>query len=160
MRKLIALAVTGLLAASLLPGAAQAGKKPKQSVEGQIAMMAPWAGETLATCYSGGHRRLQVVTQEQANGIIGYSFDVDKKTLNKKFTLEPTGGQGDVDLDITFYTDFGTLEQATDTAYAPLNASYETREPGGEAGKVPSFAKKVIVCMHTGAGASFTYNAG
>ena len=159
MRKLIAVAATALVALSLVPGSAVAGKK-KQVVDGSIAMMAPWAGETLATCYSGGHRRMAVATQEQVNGIIGYHFDVDPATVGKKFKLEVTGGQADVDLDITFYTEFGTIEQATDTAYAPPNYSYEERAAGGEAGKVPPGMKKAIVCMQNGAGASFTYTAG
>ena len=160
MRKLIAIAGATLIALSLVPGSAVAGKKPKQTVDGSVAMMAPWAGETLATCYSGGHRRMAILTQEQVNGIIGYHFDVDPKTEGKKFNLEVTGGQGGVDLDIIFYTEFGTVEQATDTAYAPANVGFETRGPGGETGKVPPGMKKAIVCMHTGAGANFTYTAG
>ena len=161
MKKVIALGASSLVALSLVGGASAAAPK-QQTVDGSIAMMAPWAGTTLETCYSGGHRRLMVLSGEAAplNGVVGYSFDVDPATENKPFVLEVTGGQAGVDLDITFYTDFGTVEQATDTAYAPANVGFESREPGGEAGTVPKGMKKVIVCMHTGAEATFTYTAG
>ncbi len=161
MKKLIALGASSLVALSLIGGASTAAPK-QQKVDGSIAMMAPYAGSTLATCYSGLHRRLMVVSGEAAplNGVVGYSFDLDPATNKKPFVLEVTGGQAGVDLDITFYTEFGSVEQATDTAYAPANYSYETRAAGGEAGTVPDGMKKAIVCMHTGAGATFTYTAG
>lgn len=161
MKKVIALGASGLMAVSVLAGASSAAPK-QQKVDGGIKMMAPWAGSTLETCYSGGHRRLAIVTGENQaiNGVIGYHFDIDPATENKPFSLEVTGGSADVDLDITFYTEFGTLEQAADTAYAPANVGYEEREPGGEFGKVPAGMKKAIVCMHTGTNATFTYTAG
>jgi len=69
--------------------------------------------------------------QEQLNGVVGYHFDVDPGTIGKPFNLEVTGGGADVDLDITFYMEFGTQEQATDTSHAPANQSFEERKPGG-----------------------------
>ena len=90
----------------------------------------------------------------------GYHFDVDPGTWNKEFVLEVTGGEGDVDLDITFYTEFGTPEQQTDPSYAPPNQTYETRSPGGEKGTVPANMKKAIVCMWSGANSTFVYKAG
>ena len=161
MKKILGLATVVLLGVSLLPGASSAAAPKQQKVEGDIAMMAPYAGSTFATCYSGLHRRLAILTQENNNGIVGYHFDLEPSTFGKPFVLEVTGGQGGVDLDITFYTEFGTVEQATDTAYAPPNYTFENRGPGGESGIIPKGDwTKAIVCMHTGAGASFTYTAG
>jgi hypothetical protein len=96
------------------------------------------------------------------NGIVGFEFDVDPATIGKPFVLEVTGGQGDVDLDITYYTEFGTTEQALDRTHAPTNHSFEAREAGGESGVIPKGVEwtKAIVCMHTGAEATFTYTAG
>lgn len=161
MKKQIGVTAAALLALSLVTGPTSAAPK-QQKVEGDIAMMAPFYGDTFATCYSGLHRRLSVLTQEQVNGVVGYSFDVDPATIGKPFVLDVTGGQGDVDFDITFYTEFGSVEQATDTAYAPANYSFEERGPGGESGVIPKGVEwtKAIVCMHTGAGASFSYTAG
>lgn len=160
MRKLLGFAVSGMLVLSLLPGASSAAPK-QQTVEGDIAMMAPFYGDTFASCYSGLHRRTAILTQGNNNGIVGYHFDVDPATIGKPFVLEVTGGQGGVDLDITFYTEFGTPEQAADVNYAPANYSFEERGAGGESGVIPKGEwAKAIVCMHTGAGASFTYTAG
>ena len=160
MKKIVALAASALVGISLIPGASSAAAPKQQTVEGSIAFMAPFYGDTFATCYSGLHRRGAVVTSEQNNGVVGYHFDIDPATEKKPFVLEVTGGTEDVDLDITFYTEFGTVEQATDTAYAPANFSYEERGPGGESGTVTEGMTKAIVCMHTGLNATFTYTAG
>ncbi|HEX2294826.1 MAG TPA: hypothetical protein VHN37_05905 [Actinomycetota bacterium] len=161
MKKIVGLTSAALLAVSMLTGPTSAAPK-QQVVEGEIAMMAPFYGDTFATCYSGLHRRVSVLTGGAVNGVVGFEFDVDPATIGKPFVLEVTGGQGDVDLDITFYTEFGTPEQATDTSYAPTNWSFEERGAGGEAGVIPKGVKwtKAIICMHTGAGASFKYTAG
>jgi hypothetical protein len=163
MRKLIPVSLVALLVISLLGGSAVAAKKSKpQVVKGSIATRAPFPpgnSEPLDSCYSGLHRRFAILTMEEGNGVVGYHFDLNKKTVGKKFVLKPTSGQGAVDLDITFYTAFGTPEQATDTQYAPANFSYEKRGPGGEKGIVPKGMKKAIVCMYDGFGAEFTYTA-
>ena len=158
MKKLVSLATSLVAAAALVtaPGAVAAPKQ--QTVEGSVALRAPFTD--LASCYAGLHRRMAVVSQEQVNGVVGYHFDLDPATINKPFKLEVTGGQGAVDLDITFYSEFGTVEQATDTSYAPYNVSFGEREPGGEKGIVPKETAKAIVCMFDGAGASFKYTAG
>jgi hypothetical protein len=167
MKKLI----TGLVALGLLAGAqlapASAGKAKPQVVDGSIALPAPFTDDS--GCYAGLHRRLMIVSSEAApaNGLIGYSFDVDKATWGGKFALEPTGGQGDVDLDIYFYAEFGTTDDVVNDpagAGAPVSMQFNTREPGGEAGVVPATFNKVIVCMYGGqmgggAGATFTYTA-
>ena len=165
MKKIISLVVVGLLAGSALTMPATAGKKKKkkkvvtQTVEGHILMQAPPAEATSNPngCYSGVHRRVNVAAQEQANGIVGYHFDIDKKTWKGKFKLVPlTEG---VDIDITFYTEFGTLEQATDTAYAPATVGFEERNTEGEKGKVPPKMNRAIVCMKSGQNADFSYVA-
>ena len=170
MKKVLAVGVAGLMAASLLGAPATAGKKKgfKQTESGQILAPAIFPAD-MTGCYSGLHRRVAIVGQEQVNGVTGYHFDVDKRTWNKPFNLKLVEGQGPVDLDITFYTEFGTVEQATDTAYAPTNVVFEKRKPGGEKGKVPADMNKAIVCIYggdpgtgptAGAAATFEYVAG
>lgn len=157
MKKIFALATSGLVVLALLGGGASAAPK-QQVVEGSIALMAPFTD--LAGCYAGLHRRTAVVTQEMVNGVVGYHFDVDKTTWGKNFRLEVTGGQQAPDIDIIFYPEFGTVEQATDTGYAPPTVKFEDRSPDGEAGVVPKTFNKAIVCMFSGAGATFKYSAG
>jgi hypothetical protein len=152
--------------------AAKKKKKKKtyvQTQEGSIVLPAPFPTD-MSGCYAGLHRRIAVATgTEDHNGVVGYSFDIDKRTWNKRFTLALLEGQGDADLDIHFYTEFGTAEQATDPAYAPPAFAYETRKPGGEKGKVPAKMTRAIVCIYGGdpgggptggAQASFKYVAG
>ena len=160
MKKLIAALAVGMLVTAFVPGTAGAAKKgAKQVVEGHIASQAPPAEATNNPngCYAGVHRRIAVVTQEAINGVVGYHFAIDPKTWKKKFRLVPGSA---VDLDITFYSEFGTLEQATDTAYAPLNYTFENRDNNGEAGVVPPKTTRAIVCMKTGMNADFVYTAG
>jgi hypothetical protein len=164
MRKLVVVALAGVLAASALP--ASAGGK-QQVVEGSIALPAPYTDDT--GCFAGVHRRVQAAAQGLANGVFGYNFPVDKATWNKNFVLDVTAGQGDVDLDITFYLGpLTTLQDIIDQqgdAAPPPSISFATRAPGGEAGKVPALAENVIICIYAGqqgagAAASFTYTAG
>ncbi len=168
MKKFVGLAASALIGLSLLPAASAAAPK-QQTVEGDIAMMAPFYGDTFATCYSGLHRRTAVVSQENNNGIVGYSFDVDPATIGKPFVLEVTGGQGDVDMDILYYYEFGTIDDVISdpqAAGAPVSYGFQTREPGGESGIVPKGDyTKAIVCVYggqqgAGAAATFDYTAG
>ena len=161
MKKLISLVAAGMVVASLVPGMAVAGKKGvRQDVTGTIAMQAPPSDATDNPdgCYSGVHRRINVIGQMQANGIVGYHFEIDPATWGKKFRL--TNETAGADLDITFYTEFGTLEQAADTAFAPTTAQFQERNEEGEFGKVPADMTLAIVCMKVGQNASFTYSAG
>lgn len=166
MRKLVSLALGGLVAAALVPNATAAAPK-QQKVSGSIALPAPFTDNS--GCFAGLHRRFAIVTQEQVNGVVGFHFDVDPATIGKPFVLEPTGGAGTVDLDILFYYEFGTIEDVvTDptAAGAPVSAGFQTREPGGESGVIPKGDyTKAIVCMYggdqgAGAGATFDYVAG
>ena len=168
MKKALAIVAVAALAASAFSGSAVAAKKKKpkpvkQEVKGHIVSQAPPAEHTNnpAGCYAGVHRRVAVATSEgqEANGVVGYHFDIDKKTWGKKFRL--VNETPDVDIDITFYTEFGTPEQVFgDPAYAPATYGYEERNTDGEVGKVPAQMNKAIVCMKTGMQADFTYTAG
>ena len=164
MKKLLTISLAGVLAASLLVPSAHAGGK-KQTVEGMIALPAPYTDDT--GCFAGLHRRGAILSQENNNGVIGWHFDVDPATANKKFVLE-AAGQGYVDLDILFYQKFGTPEDVVNDpggAGAPASLGFQTRAAGGEKGKVPKGYPKAIICMYGGAqgaglGATFTYTAG
>lgn len=167
MKKIVTLGLAGLLAGSLIPGSATAAKPKQQKVSGSVALPAPYTDDT--GCYAGIHRRMAILSQEQVNGVVGYHFDVDPSTIGKPFVLEVTGGQGDVDLDITYYYEFGTVDDITGdpvNAGAPLSYSFGTREPGGESGVIPKGDwTKAIVCVYGGqqgggAAATFDYTAG
>lgn len=165
MKKTIALLIAATLGLAVFPAAAGAGK-PKQTEEGTILLPAPFIDDT--GCYAGLHRRGAIMTMENNNGVIGWHFDVDPKTWKKKFVLEPSGGFGTVDMDILFYQEFGTPEDVVSDpggAGAPATVGFQTREPGGESGKVPPQFNKVIICIYSGAqsqggGADFVYTAG
>ena len=165
MKKSIAVLIAALVGLSLLPGAAGA-KSPIQEEEGMIVLPAPFTDDS--GCFAGLHRRGAIMTMENNNGIVGWHFDVDPKTWKKKFVLEPSGGVGTVDMDILFYQEFGTPQQVVEDPTAagnPASIGFQTREAGGESGKVPKTFNKAIVCIYSGAqyqggGASFTYTAG
>jgi hypothetical protein len=166
MKKLVGIAAVVMTAVSVVPNAT-AGPPKQQKVSGSVAISAPYTDNS--GCYAGLHRRTAILTQEMVNGGLGYHFDIDPVTLGKPFVLEPTGGQGHVDLDIYFYTKFGTVEDVAGdplNAGAPATVQFNTREAGGESGIVPKGDwTKVIVCMYggdqgAGAGATFDYVAG
>lgn len=152
MKKLIALSVAALLLGALVPATATAGKKKAkpQIVEGSVVV--PQGGNAAATCVYRAQRTLMV--GGGPNGILGYTFDVDPKTVGKSFTLEVADGAG---MDISFYADLG---DPTDPTTAPANMPYETTGPGGEKGTVPAGFPIAFVCMTEGTNAGFTYTAG
>jgi hypothetical protein len=88
------------------------------------------------------------------NGIVGYTFEVDPKTVGKPFKLEVADGAG---MDISFYADLG---DPTDPTTAPANMGFETAGPGGEKGTVPPGFPIVFVCMNEGTNSGFKYTAG
>ena len=167
MKRFVAIGLAAMVAASLAGQPATAAKKKKkkaytQTVEGTVALPIKHVNyETQEiSCYSGVHRRGNMAQDggSEHNGVVGYSFDVDKRTVNKPFVLSVGGEQ---DLDITFYNEFGTRDQLADPAYAPaLAQNFQERGAGGEAGVIPEGTTKAIVCMFEGTQSTFTYKAG
>jgi hypothetical protein len=167
MKKILGAFSASLLIAGLVAGGASAAPK-QQSVEGTIVLPAPFTDDT--GCFSGVHRRLNAVAMGNHNGVVGYSFGVDKTTWNKPFKLDVSGGQGPyVDMDITFYlaplTTLDDVVAAGGDPAAPPAVSVATRQAGGESGVVPKGAVDVIICMYggqQGAGfaGDFSYLAG
>lgn len=160
MRKLLALSVATVLISGVMPALASAAKKkPKpvtQHVEGTIAL--PQPGGALGNCNYRPQRSAMGASSEAfPNGVVGFTFHVEPKTAGQPFTLEVEGGQGDVDLDIVFYTDYG---DPTDPTTAPANTGYETVGAGGEEGIVPAGYPLAFVCMAIGGNASFMYMTG
>lgn len=150
MKKLIALCVIALLFGAALPAVAGKKKAKPQVVEGSI--LVPQGGNAAATCVYRAQRTL--MAGGGPNEILGYTFDVDPKTVGKPFTLEVADGAG---MDISFYSDLG---DPTDPTTAPANMPYETTGPGGEKGTVPPGMPIAFVCMTEGLNGGFTYTAG
>lgn len=166
MKRIIGVATAAIMAASAFPAGAAAPAKP-QVVEGSIIFPAIFAQGTFDGCWAGLTRRITQTAAGQGNGVVGYRFPVDKATWNGKFKLEPTGGTGDVDLDIFLYTYMPPAEAVLDDPVnggTPVSVDYTTREPGGESGTVVKGATDAIVCMyggpsHVGFNSTFTYTA-
>lgn len=151
MKRIIVFALAALLLGGAVPATASKAKKTKQTQEGSVALAAQY---TDGSCFFGLHRRLNLVAQRQAQGIVGFDFDVDAKTGGGKFKLIPSDESAD--LDISFYQSIG---DPSDPAGAPANIPFETREPGGESGVVPPGYPIAIVCMVSGGNVDFTYTA-
>lgn len=167
MKKLVGIAVAAIMVASAFPAGAAAPKP--QVVEGSILLPAVFAQGTFDGCWAGATRRITQTAAGQGSGLVGYRFPVEKSTWNGKFNLEVTGGEGDVDLDIFFYTVMppaeAVLEDPPNGAVnggTPVSVDYTTREPGGESGTIIKGATDAIVCMyggptHVGFNSTFEY---
>ncbi|HVF52385.1 MAG TPA: hypothetical protein VNC78_02135 [Actinomycetota bacterium] len=159
MRRIMAVGLSlGLLLAG--PSATSAGE-PKQSETGTVVLPTPHP-QAPAECFAGYHRRANYFAQEQLNSVVGHHFNVDEATWGGKFVLEPTGGQGTIDLDIVFFVDFKT--DPADPTGGPLSATIANRAAGGEKGIVPEGMTKAVVCLwsgdqYQGAAATFSYDA-
>lgn len=152
MRRLLAAAMVLMLLGGALIAPASAGKKKKkkpkpQVVEGSI--LVPQPGGGAGPCVYRTQRTLMIYGGP--NEILGYTFDVDPKTVGRPFKLEVSDGAG---MDIQFYSELG---DATDPTTAPTNHGYETPGPGGEKGTVPPDMPFAFVCMNEGADATFKY---
>jgi hypothetical protein len=141
------------------PSPSGSGGSGAQEVKGEIAQPNPFPQDP-NSCYAGKHRRAAIATGGANQGVDGYHFDLVEGTQGTNFILTVDSGEQDPDLDITFYTELGTQQQAADPQHAPPNQTYEKRGPGGESGVVPEGMKVAIVCMLTGFNATFTYTAG
>jgi opacity protein-like surface antigen len=153
MKKFLAVAVGAIMAASML---APAGAKPKpksQTQEGAITLPGVFAQGQFSGCWAGATRRITQTAAGQGNGVAGYRFAVDEATWGGKFKLEPTGGEGTVDLDIFMYTVMPPAEAVADDPVnggTPVSVDYTTREEGGETGLIPEGTTDAIVCMYGG----------
>lgn len=167
MKRTIGALAAAMLVLSLIAAPnALAQKKKQQKVEGTI--LAPARHPN--GCYTGLQRHLTSLFGLAANGVLGWTIEVDEATWKKNFTLEPTGGVGAVDLDVTFYLGaFATRDEwlANPLPAAPANVGFEEHGQPGEAGKVPDFAHYALVCIYAdenapppGVAVPFTYTAG
>lgn len=150
MKRIVATLLALMLVGGALIAPAAAGKKKKkpkpQVVEGSI--LVPQGGGPAGPCVYRSQRTL--MGAGGPNGIIGYTFEVDPKTVGRPFTLEVSDGAG---MDIQFYAELG---DPTSTS-APANMGYETPGSGGEEGTVPPGLPIALVCMTEGANATFKY---
>ena len=168
MKKVVAIALGALMAASML-APASAGKAKPQVQEGTILLPAVFAqGAGTDGCWGGATRRTTQAAGMAVNGIVGFRFPIDKATWGGKFKLESTGGLGTVDFDLFMYSVMPGTEEAVDDPVnggTPVSVDFGTREAGGEAGIVPPGTTDAIVCLYGGiagyAGfdASFKYTA-
>ncbi len=152
MKKVVAIALGALMAASML-APASAGKA-KQVQEGTILLPAIFAqGAGTDGCWGGATRRTTQTVGMGANGVVGFRFPIEKATWGGKFVLEPTGGLGTVDLDLFMYSVMPGPEEAIDDPVnggTPVSVDFGTREAGGETGIVPPGTTDAIVCLYGG----------
>jgi hypothetical protein len=162
MKKVIALGLGALMAASML-APASAGKAKPQVVEGTILLPAVFAqGAGTDGCWAGATRRTTQTAGMAVNGITGFRFPVDKATWGGKFKVEPTAGEGTVDLDIFMYSVMPGPEAVADDPVnggTPVSVDYGTREEGGEAGLIPPGTTDAIVCLYGGIAGYAGFNA-
>jgi hypothetical protein len=153
MKKFLAIAVGAIMAASMLAPAGAAQKAKSQVQEGSIMLPAVFAQGQFAGCWAGATRRITQTAAGQGNGVMGYRFAIDKATWGGKFVLEPTGGEGTVDLDMFMYTVMPPAEAVLDDPVnggTPVSVDFQTREEGGETGIIPPGTTDAIVCMYGG----------
>ncbi len=162
MKKVVAVAVGALMAASVL-SPASAGKPKPQVVEGKILAPAVFVlGLGADGCWGGATRRTTQTAGMGVNGMVGYRFPVDKATWGGKFVLEPTGGLGTVDLDLFMYSVMPPAEAVIDDPVnggVPVSVDFTTRKAGGEAGIVPPGTTDAIVCLYGGVAGYAGFNA-
>ncbi len=132
---------------------------PRQEVTGEIMIGTP-------DCSKGLHRRAHLIFGETVQGITAFRFDVDPKTWNRPFVLEPTPGieLTGTDLMVVFY--YGDLGAPNEN---DPRATLFWEKPGGETGYVPvdSTEAFVLFCQGSqyvdnpsgGLNAGFTYIA-
>ena len=157
MRRYLVIALSILLVAGALSSSAVAGKKkkPKAHQHVEASILVPQGGNA-AGCVYRTQRVLYIAFGEAANGVFGYTFEVDQKTAGLPFKIDVSGPSGIEGLDLQFYGDLGT----DPTADAPANVGFETPGPGGEEGTVPAGYPNAFVCLTEGANATFSYMAG
>lgn len=118
-------------------------------------------GEPDDYCHDAYHRDLRTLAPEelgdQVNGIRGFDFPVAPRTWGSRFRLNPTGGEGRIDLDLYFYVKIVDRSAPHESGFRYW---YDERSPRGETGIVPKYVNHAAVCMFRGSDATFTYRAG
>lgn len=164
MKKVVAIALGALMAASML-APASAGKAKPQVQEGTVLLPAVFAAGPAQGddgCWAGLTRRATQTVGMAVNGITGFRFPIEKSTWGGKFVLEPTGGEGTVDLDLFMYSVMPGPEAAVDDPVnggTPVSIDYATREEGGETGLIPPGTTDAIVCLYAGVSGYAGFNA-
>lgn len=147
-RSLVGIAVPLLIMSGLVP--AVAGRKAEsQVVVGRVLL--PDLGSLTPPmrplqCDGRIPRRLDSSIRRTLNGSLVHEFDVSPETWRHGFELQVLDSAGDVNLDIAFWS--------------PAGVGYSTVRAGGEVGVVPSGATRGMVCLASGAAATFRYEAG
>ncbi|HVF52268.1 MAG TPA: hypothetical protein VNC78_01545 [Actinomycetota bacterium] len=146
----------GLLVAVLmvqmlpLAHASAAKESPRQEEEGVILVGTPDCSYTRTIYLLGGEATHEVFT---------YRFDVDPKTWQRPFVLEPRPGieVTGTDLMVTFL--FGDLGTPGDVLSPPPFVTY-LNDPGGEKGIVPNGATDAFIQFCQGSSVPTTHPSG
>ena len=154
MRRILVIALAGLTAAlAAVPGAHAAGETEQQSVAGNIKMFTRFT-DAEGGFPGAGRRRWNAA--HETNGLVSYTFPVDRETWMGRFELTVTGesGVGDpADLGIYFYEDLADAGNSPATS----TAEYDVRRAGGETGFVAPGSRFAIVFMSRGINVDFAY---
>ncbi len=138
-----------LMTALLLLGLPAAYAAPIQEETGSILVPIRAGTDPTYSSWPGGHRRAYIAASV-VNGVTGYTFEVEKATWDRRFTLEVTDLTGSPDADITFYSDLTT----------PMSTGgLQTRRVGGETDFVPPGTTHAIVTLFSGASAQIVFRA-
>jgi hypothetical protein len=150
-----ALAVALAIIPSALPATADTAADV-QTVAGSIA--APTRFTDVNGGFPGLGRRLWLIAP-QSNGLVSYTFNIDKASWGGAFELrDVTDATGAGDLDIYFYADFGNLPLSNTGGVACSTAEYAAGGPG-EKGFIPPGSTRAIVFTPDAVKATFTYAA-
>ncbi|HVF53742.1 MAG TPA: hypothetical protein VNC78_09080 [Actinomycetota bacterium] len=155
--------MAGVIVAAMLTAAPVDAKKPSpsQKIEGQILVGTP-------NCVTKLHEVLIQAGMGQETAY--YTFDVDKRTWQRPFVLEVTGGTDitGFDLILIYYNDYPSVGDLTYAGFVQFDG---TGPDGGEKGIVPATMNKgmIILCQagfinpgetpQVGLEASFSYIA-
>ena len=160
-RSAVLLSVPLLLAG--LPAVSHGADEPAftavQTVAGSIA--APTRFTDTEQGYPGLGRRAWLLNPA-SNGTVMYVFDVDPRTWGGEFRItDVTDATGEGDVDIYFYSDFGTVGGllASDPGQPTSTAEYAAAGAGGDSGFIPPGSKKGLAFTRNGVGTTFTYSA-
>ncbi len=147
MRRILAAALAATTVLTAVAAAPSAGES-QQEFSGTIALPNP-SRETGTPVTR--PNRSTIFAGSAAQGTIAHWFKVDPATLGGTFELTPTGGVGDVDLDIIFYSNPGSLTDAPSAAAEYMNAGT------GESGIIPASATYAVIFPYSGVNVTFDY---